>query len=186
MLTFVFASLQIMGIIFLKKVEPSVKGLAFVGAPVAILLLLAVFSSEKDSSRAPLTEQSGNFGEEQSVVEIEVTGEEFFWTFRYPGKDGTCGTADDLILPQKLIVPLNRQVRLQLKSVDYIYVFEIPPLGIREIAVPDLDYSVEFSIQEPMNSPLPMDPLCAFGLFQNGSMGTISGDDQAWERLVSH
>ena len=75
-----------MGTSFLKKVEPSVKGLAFVGAPVTILLLLGVFSLDKDSSRAPLTEKSGNFGEEQSVVEIEVTGEEFFWIFRYPGK----------------------------------------------------------------------------------------------------
>jgi heme/copper-type cytochrome/quinol oxidase subunit 2 len=175
-----------MGASFLKKVEPRVRGLAFVGAPVTILLLLSMLSSEKDCSRGASDETSANFEGKQSVVEIEVTGEKFFWSFRYPGKDGVCGTSDDFVLPQKLIVPLNRQVRLQLKSLDYIYVFEIPPLGIREIAVPDLEYSVEFSIKEPMASSLPMDSLCAFGLFQNDSMGTISGDDQAWERLASH
>lgn len=175
-----------MGISFFQKVEPCVSGLVFVGAPVTILLLLSVLSSEKDSSRGASDETSAGFEGKQSVVEIEVTGEEFFWTFRYPGKDGVCGTPDDFVLPEKLIVPLNRQVRLQLKSIDYIYVFEIPPLGIREIAVPDLEYSVEFSINEPMASSLPMDPLCAFGLFQNDSMGTISVDDQAWERLASH
>lgn len=177
-----------MGFSNLKKDELYVRRLASVGAPVTILLLLAVlslFSSDNDSDQTPSTETGSNFSEKQTVLEIEVTGEEFFWTFRYPGEDGVCGSRDDIVLPQKLIVPLNRQVRLKLKSLDYVYVFEIPPLGIREIAVPDLEYSVEFSVQKPMASPLPMDPLCAFGLFQNDSMGTISGDDQAWERLVS-
>ena len=153
-------------------------------APLAILSGLAVFSLLRDSSQVASQPQGGDVHEDQSTLEIDVTGEEFIWTFRYPGTDGILGSSDDPILSQELVVPLNRRVRLQLKSLDYSYVFEIHPLGIREIAVPDLQYSVEFSILEPMASPLPMDPLCAFGLFQNNSMGRIRADNALWQELI--
>ena len=154
-------------------------------APLAILIGLALVYALADLSRTRSPESEFAQSDDQSVVEIEVTGEEFLWTFRYAGADGVSGSTDDIILPQELIVPLNRQVRLQLKSLDYIYVFEISPLGVREIAVPDLKYSVEFSVREPMTSSLPMDPLCAFGLFLNDSMGTIRADDVAWQELMA-
>jgi heme/copper-type cytochrome/quinol oxidase subunit 2 len=152
---------------------------------MTILIGLTLVCVLTDFSRPTFPESEAVRSDEQSIIEIEVTGEEFFWTFRYAGEDGALRTNDDIILPRELIVPLNRQVRLQLKSLDYVYVFEISPLAVREIAVPDLMYSVEFFARKSMTSSLPMDPLCAFGLFQNDSMGTIRADDVAWRELVA-
>lgn len=122
---------------------------------------------------------------DESVVDIEVLGDEFHWHVRYPGQDGILGTKDDIAGSRELIVPVKRQIHLQLRSRDYIYVFAIPSLSIREIAVPDLQYSVEFVLQEPLDSPLPMDSLCAFGQNQNETMGVIRGDNAAWNRLMA-
>jgi heme/copper-type cytochrome/quinol oxidase subunit 2 len=153
---------------------------AFVAIPGVILLGLIVNAFLRPSNNVTGPAQADLNSVDRSVLEIEVTGDQFYWKFRYPGRDGIVGSTDDIVSSEELIVPLNRQIRLQLRSLDYIYVFEIPPLGIREIAVPELQYSVEFVLREP----LPMDPLCAFGQFQNESMGIIRGDDAAWNKLI--
>ena len=40
-----------------------------------------------------------------NVMVIEVTGEEFNWHFRYPGRDGVLGTDDDHYSVQDLFLP---------------------------------------------------------------------------------
>lgn len=96
-----------------------------------------------------------------SVV-IEVTGDDFNWYFRYPGPDGVLGTSDDRHSVQDLFLPDNANVDLKLNSNDYVYMFSLPELGMREIAVPGLSFGLQFSTQEEQVMDLMGDQLCGF------------------------
>ncbi len=96
-----------------------------------------------------------------SIV-VEVTGEEFNWYFRYPGPDGEFGTGDDRHSVQDLYLPANARVDLNLKSNDYVYTFALPDLDLQEIAVPGLDFGLEFSTSDEETMQLLCDQMCGF------------------------
>ena len=79
-----------------------------------------------------------------NTIVIEVTGQEFNWHYRYPGLDGVLGTEDDESSIQNLYLPDHSHIRLRLKSLDYIYTFALPEIDLKEIAVPDLDFELQF------------------------------------------
>lgn len=93
---------------------------------------------------------------------IEVTGDDFNWYFRYPGPDGVLGTTDDRHSIQDLYLPDNSKVDLKLKSNDYVYSFALPELGMTEIAVPGLDFELQFATQDEQTMQLLGDQLCGF------------------------
>ncbi len=103
----------------------------------------------------------GRQGELQSIV-VEVTGDEFNWYFRYPGPDGELGTDDDRHSVQDLYLPANARVDLNLNSNDYVYTFALPDLELQEIAVPDLDFGLQFSTQDETTLQLLGDQMCGF------------------------
>jgi len=97
----------------------------------------------------------------KSIV-IEVTGENFNWHFRYPGHDGVLGTDDDMFSLQDLYLPANSRVTLKLKSKDYIYSFALPELGKKEIAVPELDFTMQFKTEENGTLQILGDQFCGY------------------------
>ncbi len=96
-----------------------------------------------------------------SIV-IEVTGDEFNWYFRYPGRDGVLGTSDDQHSVQNVFLPDNSKVNLKLKSNDYVYSFALPELGLKEIAVPGLSFELQFTTQDEQTMQLRGDQFCGF------------------------
>ena len=96
-----------------------------------------------------------------SIV-VEVTGDDFNWYFRYPGPDGVLGTSDDRHSMQDLFLPDNSKVDLKLNSNDYVYLFSLPELGMREIAVPGLSFELQFTTQEEQVLDLMGDQMCGF------------------------
>ena len=80
----------------------------------------------------------------QSII-IDVTGDAYNWYFRYPGKDGALGNADDQYSVQNLFLPDNTDVTLRLHSKDYVYSFSLPDWGVSEVAVPGLEFELNFS-----------------------------------------
>jgi len=76
---------------------------------------------------------------------IEVTGEKYAWSVRYPGADGELGTADDFIDHDGVHLAANIPTKIVMKSKDFLYGFELPDFGLNEIAVPDLTFSLEFT-----------------------------------------
>ncbi|MEH6592313.1 MAG: hypothetical protein V7746_18760 [Halioglobus sp.] len=96
-----------------------------------------------------------------SIV-IEVTGEEFNWYFRYPGPDGVLDTSDDRHSVQNLYLPDNSRINLKLKSNDYVYTFTLPELGMKEIAVPGLNFELQFTTSDEQTLQLRGDQLCGF------------------------
>jgi len=96
-----------------------------------------------------------------SIV-VEVTGDDFNWYFRYPGPDGVLGTSDDRHSMQNLFLPDNSNVDLKLISNDYVYMFSLPELGMREIAVPGLSFELQFTTRDEQILDLMGDQMCGF------------------------
>lgn len=75
---------------------------------------------------------------------IEVRGSDYEWTTRYPGEDGELGTPDDPeVVGDRIRLPADTPVRLELRSEDYIYLFEIPDWSLQEAAVPDIELHLD-------------------------------------------
>lgn len=85
----------------------------------------------------------------EEVTEVEVLAQQFQWNLRYPGLDGKFGTLDDLgtfdpddpdqaIRIAEIVVPVDRHVRMILRSKDVLHSFFIPNMRQKLDAVPGL------------------------------------------------
>jgi heme/copper-type cytochrome/quinol oxidase subunit 2 len=108
------------------------------------------------------------------------------WNFSYLGPDGTLDTADDIKSTGEMNLPVGAEVVIDLRSNDFIYVFSCPGLGLKEIAVPDLEFSISFTAERPGEFNLLMDPMCGFRLPPGETMGRIkvasASDFRQWLR----
>ncbi|MFT7626069.1 MAG: cytochrome c oxidase subunit 2 [Myxococcota bacterium] len=93
---------------------------------------------------------------------VEMTGRDFHWTVRYPGEDGRLHTADDRLGDSELHLPSQSPVRIRLKSADYVYTLDLPDLGLREMAVPDVEFSLNFRTGQPATLRLRGDQMCGY------------------------
>lgn len=105
---------------------------------------------------------------------IDATGNREGWVFVYAGIDSERLTDDDFQVRKHAVIPANTDVVFRLHSTDVIYVFSAPELNAKEIAVPDLDFSVRTNVAKIGLYNLVMDPMCGFRLPPGEVMGTIS------------
>lgn len=112
-------------------------------------------------------------------LRIEARGSDRSWRFSYFGPDGVLGTMDDLQSIETLRVPVGAKVILNLRSDDFIYVFSCPELKLKEIAVPDLEFSISFRANQLGEFDLLMDPMCGFRLPPGKAMGIVSVDSES-------
>lgn len=98
-----------------------------------------------------------------SDFEVEVTAKQFNWEIVYPGRDGKFGTEDDFKIDNDMHVPVNKVVRIILKSRDVIHSFFVPQLRLKQDAVPGRDILVWFEATKPGKYELPCAELCGFG-----------------------
>ena len=106
-------------------------------------------------------------------LQVEARGSRRAWQFSYVGLDGILGTDDDRVSSGDLRLPAGADVVIQLRSDDYIYVFSCPGLKLKEIAVPDLEFSIAFRADRNGQYDLAMDPMCGFRLPPGETMGTL-------------
>jgi cytochrome c oxidase subunit 2 len=106
-------------------------------------------------------------GPAPAALHVEVVGQQFEWYFHYPGLDASFGAnkpqlaapalgnplgldpgdqrgRDDLVASE-LVLPANRQVDLQLRSLDVIHGFFIPAMRLKQNAVPGMLLHVHFT-----------------------------------------
>ncbi len=102
------------------------------------------------------------------ALTIEVMGQQFAWNFRYPGADGKFGrtrpdkvsdadgnyiglddadpAGDDDIMTQNIVaVPVNKPVKLMVRSRDVLHSFFVPVLRFKQDAVPGMAIPVHFT-----------------------------------------
>ncbi len=99
---------------------------------------------------------------------VEVTAQQFAWNIRYAGADGQFGRTnprlindanaeflgldpkdpagkDDIVTQNILAVPVNRPVRVMLRTKDVTHSFFVPNLRVKQDAVPGLTIPVNFT-----------------------------------------
>jgi cytochrome c oxidase subunit 2 len=108
----------------------------WVAVTLLIVLFLATFGtfSLLDSAKGasgggqgsdPLVTPSGN------ALQVQVIGQQWAWTFRYPGSGGFETT--------HLVLPVGRLVEFHVTSLDVIHSFWAYELGVKADAVPGAD-----------------------------------------------
>jgi cytochrome c oxidase subunit 2 len=127
--------------------------------PVAIVLVLDLWL---DFRGAPVWARV-KIEKPRTELALQVTGKQFNWEVLYPGPDGRFGTPDDKQFLDELHVPVNRPVRVLLRSKDVIHSFFLPNLRLKQDAVPGRDIEGWFEATKPGKYELPCAMLCGFG-----------------------
>ena len=73
---------------------------------------------------------------EANTMQVRVVGEQFTWTFFYPGEGG------EEIASNQLYLPTNTPVHFKVQSKDVIHDFWVPAFRMKIDAVPGIDTSV--------------------------------------------
>ena len=124
-------------------------------------------------------------GAAPNALQVEVTGMQFQWYFRYPGSDGVFGrtrpdlvsaptgnplgldhsdphSADDIV-SSVLVLPAGREVDLGIRSLDVIHGFFIPGMRLKQNAVPGMEMHVHFTPSIPGDYPILCSQVCGSG-----------------------
>jgi cytochrome c oxidase subunit 2 len=143
----------------------------------AIILLVLSFMSASTWGKVKVHAPPSDF-------ELQVTGKQFNWEILYPGADGKFGTQDDFKIDNELHVPVNKVVRIILKSSDVIHSFFLPNLRLKQDAVPGREVLVWFEATKTGQYELPCAELCGFG--HSGMLGWLyvhsPEDYQKWAK----
>lgn len=127
-------------------------------------------------------------GADPGALQVEATGMQFAWYFRYPGKDFAFGqTRPELVAPgegnplgidaadakgaddvvtSELVLPVGREVDLRLKAQDVIHGFAVPELRVKQNAVPGESFHVHFTPNKVGTYAVICTQLCGLGHYR--------------------
>ncbi len=123
-----------------------------------------------------------------NAVQVEVTGVQFQWYFRYPGRDGIYGitrpglvdaaggnplgldpadphSADDIV-SSVLVLPVDQQIHLQLRSLDVIHGFFIPAMRVMQNATPGMVSQIHLTPNRVGDYAIVCSQLCGIGHYR--------------------
>ena len=101
-------------------------------------------------------------GRTQAPLVLAVLADQYHWYFRHPGPNERLGDHDDVISKGSVTVPQDRRLHLHISSTDYLYTFRLPELEQKQMAVPELTFTLEFASGKPAVYPLRGDQMCGF------------------------
>jgi cytochrome c oxidase subunit 2 len=127
-------------------------------------------------------------GANLSALQVEVTGMQFAWYFRYPGPDATFGqtkpqlvdpsggnplgldptdsAAHDDIVSSQLVLPAGREVDLALRAQDVIHGFSVPEMRLKQNAVPGQTTHIHFTPETPGTYAILCTQVCGLGHYR--------------------
>ncbi|MGB7023471.1 MAG: cytochrome c oxidase subunit II [Candidatus Acidiferrales bacterium] len=145
-------------------------------------------------------------GPQPGALQVEVTGVQFVWNFRYPGPDGKFGRINpkdidasvgnplgldpndlagkDDIVTGDLYLPVGREIELMLRSQDVIHSFFVRELRVKQDTVPGLVIPVHFTVTKIGNYEITCNQLCGLGHYHMHAMLHVlsAADFQQWEQ----
>src|ERR1700722_1706630 len=136
------------------------------------------------------------------AVQVEVTGMQFAWYFRYPGPDGKYGAtspklmdpsaggeaavglntsdpaAKDDVVTGTMYLPVDREVDVSLRAVDVIHSFFVPSLRFKQDTVPGLNIHMHFKPTAIGEYEIACAELCGLGHYKmHGMVHVVSQED---------
>jgi cytochrome c oxidase subunit 2 len=147
-------------------------------------------------------------GADPAALQIEVTGVQFAWYFRYPGPDATFGaTQPQLVAPgegnplgldptdphsaddqvsSELVLPAGREVDLRLKAQDVIHGFSVPEMRLKQNAIPGQTIHLHFTPTMPGTYAILCTQLCGLGHYRMNATLRVVPPAQFTAWLISH
>ena len=92
-------------------------------------------------------------------IQVEVTGQQFFWSFKYPSS--VTGSAP--ISSYQLYLPEGESVEFNMRSKDVIHAFYIPAFRLQEDVVPGITTHYRATPDRIGNYPIVCNLLCGAG-----------------------
>jgi len=139
-------------------------------------------------------------GADLSAMQVEVTGMQFAWYFRYPGADEHFGLTElswmdaasgnplgldprdpyavDDIVSSQLVLPAGREVDLALRSTDVIHGFAIPALRLKQNAMPGETAHIHFTPTVPGDYAILCTQVCGSGHYRMNATLRVLPPDQ--------
>jgi cytochrome c oxidase subunit 2 len=139
---------------------------------------------------------------EANAVQVEVTGRQFQWYFRYPGPDGKFGATSperedatsggeaalgidpkdpaskDDVVTGTMVVPVNREIEVILRAQDVIHSFFIPQMRFKQDAVPGLAIHMHFTPVKTGEYEILCAELCGLGHYKmHGILQVVSQEE---------
>jgi cytochrome c oxidase subunit II len=169
------------------------------------LALLAILFAALTIKAERLWATTRYTGASLTALQVEATGVQFAWYFRYPGSDATFGiTRPQLVAPaegnplgldrndphsaddeitSELVLPDNREVDLRLNAQDVIHGFSVPELRLKQNAVPGQTIHIHFTPATPGTYAILCTQLCGLGHYRmNATLRIVTRDEfAAWQ-----
>ncbi len=140
------------------------------------------------------------------AMQVEVTGMQFAWYFRYPGPDGKFGAtkpefedaslggagalgldasdpaSKDDVVSGVMWVPVNREIEVILRAHDVIHSFFVPAMRFKQDAVPGLAIHMHFTPIQTGEFEIACAELCGLGHYKmHGIVKVVSeGEFNQW------
>lgn len=141
-----------------------------------------------------------------NAARVEVVAQQFQWNFHYSGADGAFGRTEARYIDDSalnfvgldptdpagkddaqlttLVIPLNRQVELTLKSKDVIHSFFVPALRFKQDMLPGMAIKVHFTANKEGKYEIPCAELCG-SLHHNMKSNMIVIPADEFDRLMA-
>jgi len=142
-------------------------------------------------------------------IQVEVTGVQFQWYFRYPGPDATWGHVDaqkfaranegnplgidpddpaarDDIVSASLVLPVNHDIDLTLRAQDVIHSVFIPAMRFKQDAVPGIYIHAHLRPLQTGTFEIACSQLCGLSKYRMGAAVKIVTDEEFKQWLKAH
>jgi cytochrome c oxidase subunit 2 len=147
-----------------------------------------------------------DFPAEEEAVVVHVIAQQFAWNIHYPGPDGRFGrrdtalvdvqanpigldradpyAEDDIVVTDELHLPVDRPTIVHLTSTDVIHSFFLPPLRVKQDAIPGLSIPIWFEPTETGEWDIACAQLCGVGHYRMRGYLTVhtAEEFEAWLR----
>lgn len=149
-----------------------------IGAAVFIFIDLNITRMSNND----MTKVFWNWPKSDEVVKIEVMGQQWMWTMRYPGPDGIFNTVDDIVTNNDLRIPAGRKILLQMTSKDVIHAFFIPNVRLKVDAIPGRVTRMWFDANKPGVYDIACAEMCGLNHYLMQARMTVYNPDdyQKW------
>jgi cytochrome c oxidase subunit II len=180
--------------------------LIWTAVPAIFLAGLALVSQQVWGEIKPSAGFRGAQDGAGDPVIIEIVAQQFAWNIRYPGADGVFGrrdvarvsgtnligldptdpaSADDILSPNQLHIPVGRQIQVRLTSKDVLHSFFLPDFRVKQDAVPGMQINVFFDALEAGNFEIACAELCGLQHYYMKGYVTVHESDDAFNAWLA-